>query len=86
MLFRSLYNEITGSNKECFVMGGGTYARKLPHAFAYGLGGMEETQEDKRIRSELFLPGHGSSLKRCAGLDPAVACWDGTAGIPITLL
>ncbi len=68
-LLTDLYNEITGSNKECFVMGGGTYARKLPHAFAYGLGGMEETQEDKRIRSELFLPGHGGAHEPDEGLN-----------------
>ena len=34
-LLTDLYNEITGSSSESFVMGGGTYARKLPGAFAF---------------------------------------------------
>ena len=60
-LLTDLYNEITGSASESFVMGGGTYARKLPRAFAYGVGGMKESEEDLRIKKQLFLPGHGGA-------------------------
>lgn len=41
------YNRVTGEQAEPFVMGGGTYARKIPNAVAYGPG----------------LPVDGSSLK-----------------------
>lgn len=44
-----LYNEITGEHAESFVMGGGTYARKLPRAFAYGVGGMKESEVKLQI-------------------------------------
>lgn len=60
-MLTNLYNEITGENKESFVMGGGTYARKLPNAFAYGIGGMTRSEEDKAIEEKLFLPGHGGA-------------------------
>lgn len=56
-----VYNHITGENKSSFVMGGGTYARKLPNAFAYGVGGMQESDEDRRLKAELFRPGHGGA-------------------------
>jgi len=56
-----LYNEITGRDTRSFVMGGGTYARKLPNAFAYGIGGMEEDDTDRRTRERLFRPGHGGA-------------------------
>ncbi len=56
-----LYNEITGLDTKSFVMGGGTYARKLPNAFAYGVGGMRESQEDKEVKKRLFGPGHGGA-------------------------
>ena len=65
----ALYNEITGSRKESFVMGGGTYARKLPNAFAYGVGGMQESEEDKEVRRRLFLPGHGGAHEPDEGLN-----------------
>lgn len=64
-----LYNELADDHKESFVMGGGTYARKLPNAFAYGIGGMEESQEDKRVRRELFRPGHGDAHQPDEGLN-----------------
>lgn len=32
-----VYNEVTGQDEKPYVMGGGTYARKLPNAFAFGL-------------------------------------------------
>lgn len=52
----AVYNELTGSHAEPFVMGGGTYARKLPHAFAYGMGIPGDKNEH-----EMFLPGHGGA-------------------------
>ena len=36
--FTEIYNQMTGSATSPYVMGGGTYARKLPHAFAFGMG------------------------------------------------
>ncbi len=60
-LLTDLYNELTESSAESFVMGGGTYARKLPRAFAYGVGGMKESEEDRRIKKLLFLLGHGGA-------------------------
>ncbi len=68
-LLTDLYNEITGSHSESFVMGGGTYARKLPRAFAYGVGGMEESEEDLRIKKQLFQPGHGGAHEPDEGLN-----------------
>lgn len=68
-LLTDLYNEITGSSSESFVMGGGTYARKLPGAFAYGVGGMRESEEDLRLKSQLFLPGHGGAHEPDEGLN-----------------
>ncbi len=65
----NLYNEITGSRTESFVMGGGTYARKLPRAFAYGIGAMKESEEDKEVRKRLFLPGHGGAHEPDEGLN-----------------
>jgi len=57
----NLYNEITGRDTRSFVMGGGTYARKLPNAFAYGIGGMQENDADREARRCLFKPGHGGA-------------------------
>lgn len=68
-LLTDLYNEITGSSSESFVMGGGTYARKLPRAFAYGVGGMKESEEDLQIKKQLFLPGHGGAHEPDEGLN-----------------
>ena len=65
----NLYNEITGIRTESFVMGGGTYARKLPRAFAYGIGAMKESEEDKEVRKRLFLPGHGGAHEPDEGLN-----------------
>lgn len=64
-----LYNDITGSQAESFVMGGGTYARKLPRAFAYGIGAMKESEEDREVRKRLFLPGHGGAHEPDEGLN-----------------
>ena len=48
------YNDYMGAAEQPFVMSGGTYARKLPNAFACGTG-MPEGPRPKT----LFLPGHG---------------------------
>ena len=58
----SVYNQLTGEHREPFVMGGGTYARKLPRAFAFGLGGMD------RPETALFAPGHGGAHQPDEGL------------------
>lgn len=64
-----LYNEITGSQAESFVMGGGTYARMLPRAFAYGIGAMKESEEDREARRKLFPPGHGGAHEPDEGIN-----------------
>lgn len=61
------YREYTGSSTEPFVMSGGTYARKLPNAVAYGL-----TLEKHRTYSEPDWPeGTGSyhQANECLCLD-----------------
>ena len=60
-LLTDVYNKAMGEEKESYVMGGGTYARKLPNAFAYGLGGIKESEEDAMLRSQFILPGHGGA-------------------------
>ena len=60
-LLTELFNEITGRDTKSFVMGGGTYARKLPNAFAYGVGNMIESEEDKEIKKRILKPGHGGA-------------------------
>ncbi len=37
-MLTQIYNECAGDKKEPYTMGGGTYARKLPNAFAFGPG------------------------------------------------
>lgn len=64
-----VYNEITGEKRESFVMGGGTYARKLPNAFAYGVGGMTESAADMMIKQQLFDVGHGNAHEPDEGLN-----------------
>jgi len=68
-ILTDVYNEITGEQKECFVMGGGTYARKLPNAFAYGVGGMKETESDRALKAKLFRKGHGGAHEPDEGLN-----------------
>ncbi len=63
-----LFNEYSGKNLEAFVMGGGTYARKLPNAFAYGLSGIE-TEADYEHKKALFRPGTGGAHERDECLD-----------------
>lgn len=42
-----IYQKATGETREPFTMGGGTYARKLPNAFASGLiGGLPDSTRD----------------------------------------
>lgn len=53
-----IYNEITGSSREAYTMGGGTYARKLPRAFGFGIGNMPEKEKEE---SRLIRPGHGNA-------------------------
>lgn len=65
----NLYNEWQGTDTKAFVMGGGTYARKLPHAFAYGIGGMPRTEEDLENEKKLFAPGHGGAHEPDEGLN-----------------
>ena len=57
-----VFNELTGAHAEPFVMGGGTYARKLPNALAFGLGGLP------RGETALFAPGHGGAHQVDEGL------------------
>lgn len=57
-LLTDVYNEVTGLETKPYVMGGGTYARKLPNAMAYGLGGVP-----KRPGTPVLTPekGHGGA-------------------------
>lgn len=50
-----IYNTVTGSSTMPLVLAGGTYARKLPNAFAYGLGILRPKDPG------LFPPGHGGA-------------------------
>lgn len=49
-----VYNKICDEESKPFIMSGGTYARKLPNAFAYGTG-LASTWPPEGM----FLPGHG---------------------------
>ena len=66
-LLTDLFNEITGCTAEPYVMGGGTYARKLPNAFGYGIGSMPEREGD--MAGVLFRKGHGGAHEPDEGLD-----------------
>ena len=48
-------NEVLGTNDKPFVMSGGTYARKLPNALAFGSG-----MRVPKAPEGMFRPGHGS--------------------------
>lgn len=53
-LLTEIYNQVMGTDAKPYVMGGGTYARKIPRAVAFGPGGLPADA------SELRLPaGHG---------------------------
>ena len=60
-LLTDYYNEATGQDTKAFVMGGGTYARKLPNAFAYGISGVPFTKEETERKAQLFAAGHGGA-------------------------
>jgi len=59
-----IYNRETGMETAPYVMGGGTYARKLPRAFAYGPGGLPTPPAPEG----LFAPGHGGAHAPDEGL------------------
>lgn len=65
----NLYNEWMGLDTKPFVMGGGTYARKIPNAFAYGIGGMPLTEEDRANMEKLFTPQTGGAHQPDEGLN-----------------
>ena len=48
-----IVNEVKGTNLEPYTMGGGTYARKLPNAYGFGL-------DSGPARPDFFPPGHGN--------------------------
>lgn len=50
----AVYNDYMNLDTKPFVMSGGTYARKLPNAFAFGTG-----MPLPKAPEGLFLPGHG---------------------------
>ena len=50
-----VYNAITGGSAEPYVMSGGTYARKLPNAVGFGIGGQPHPP------CELIPHGHGGA-------------------------
>lgn len=56
-LLTRVYNEVTGDDKQPFVMGGGTYARKMPNAFAYGMG----LPNGVKPPEGMFAEGHGGA-------------------------
>lgn len=64
-LLTDLFNEMTGLEKEAYVMGGGTYARKLPNAFAYGMSGVP----GEPAPEGLFREGHGGAHAPDEGLN-----------------
>ena len=64
-ILTDVYNAYTGLEKEPYVMGGGTYARKLPNAFAYGPGGIPAEPAPEGF----FLPGHGGAHSPDEGLN-----------------
>lgn len=67
-LLTNLFNRETGQQRQPFVMGGGTYARKLERAFAYGPGGVPQPEPPEG----LFPAGHGGGHEPDEGL-----CIDG---------
>lgn len=48
-------------------MGGGTYARKLPRAFGFGIGNMPKVKKEE---SSCLRPGHGNAH----GADEVLDC------------
>lgn len=54
----AVYNKMTGRELAPYTMGGGTYARKLPNAFGFGLGNMPEQEGREK---PVLQPGHGGA-------------------------
>lgn len=52
-----IFNDVTGMNEQCYILPGGTYARKLPNAFAYGPELPKTPEEDARMKAK-FGPQH----------------------------
>lgn len=52
-----IFNEVTGMQEESYILPGGTYARKLPNAFAYGPE-LERTPEELARMKAKFGPQH----------------------------
>lgn len=61
------YNELTDRSLKPYTMGGGTYARKLPRAFGFGIGNMPEVKKEE---SSCLHPGHGNAH----GADEVLDC------------
>lgn len=61
------YNELTERSLKPYTMGGGTYARKLPRAFGFGIGNMPEV---KKKESSCLRSGHGNAH----GADEVLDC------------
>lgn len=61
------YNELTDRSLKPYTMGGGTYARKLPRAFGFGIGNMPEAKKEE---SSCLRPGHGNAH----GADEVLDC------------
>ncbi len=60
-----VYAAHTGQSKPPFVMFGGTYARKLPNAIAFG----PSFPDAPALPGKLFLPGHGGAHQADEALD-----------------
>lgn len=58
----NVYQEMTGKDRGPYVMGGGTYARKLQNALGFGMGGLE------REPTDLFAAAHGGAHQPDEGL------------------
>ena len=61
------YNELTDRSLKPYTMGGGTYARKLPRAFGFGIGNMPKVKKEER---SCLRPGHGNAH----GADEVLDC------------
>ncbi len=79
-ILTDLYNEMTGQETKPYVMGGGTYARKLPNAFAYGTGNMPGENGDEY--EEIFHDGRGHAH----GLDEALDAEKLLAGLKLYVM
>lgn len=53
LMLNDASNSVTGRNDEPYTMGGGTYAHRLPNAYAFGMSG-------NRVPAD-FPKGHGGA-------------------------